>query len=89
MSEQLLLRIAPELKARLARLARAEGRTASEVVRELIEGYVQERDIGGYIDALWVKIGSDLKARGVGARDVSAAVKRVRSGRKAAGARRR
>jgi predicted transcriptional regulator len=62
----MLIRIDVDLKARLTRLARAEGKTTSRVVRELIRNYVKERDIGAYIDGLWDRIGAKLKAGGRG-----------------------
>jgi predicted DNA-binding protein len=65
MSDQLLIRIDPDLKERLERLSRAEGKTTSHMVRELIRDYVKDRDIAGYIDGLWERIGRKLGARGV------------------------
>jgi metal-responsive CopG/Arc/MetJ family transcriptional regulator len=62
--EQLLIRIDPELKKRLDRLSRAEGKTTSHMVRELIRDYIKQRDISGYIDGLWARIGIKLRARG-------------------------
>ena len=78
MSDQMLLRIDPELKAKLDRLARAEGKTSSGMVRELITEYVKERDISGYIDGLWDRVGAKLKAKGVGLDKVGQAIKDAR-----------
>ena len=78
MADQLLIRIDPELKERLERLSRAEGKTTSRMVRELIRDYVKERDIAGYIDGLWERIGKKLGARGVKASDVDGAISKVR-----------
>ena len=78
MSDQMLLRIDPELKAKLDRLARAEGKSSSGMVRELIADYVKERDISGYIDGLWDRVGAKLKAKGAGPDKVGPAVKDVR-----------
>ncbi len=64
MEKQMIVRIDPALKDRLNRLARAEGKTSSQVVRELISDYIKERDIGVYIDGLWDRIGAKLAARG-------------------------
>jgi predicted transcriptional regulator len=66
MSDHMLIRIDADLKARLTRLARAEGKTTSRMVRELISDYVKERDIGAYVDSLWDRIGAKLKAGGAG-----------------------
>jgi len=65
MDKQMIVRIDTELKERLRRLARAEGKTTSQMVRELVRDYVKERDIGAYIDGLWDRIGGKLTARGI------------------------
>jgi metal-responsive CopG/Arc/MetJ family transcriptional regulator len=78
MSDQLLIRIDADLKERLERLSRAEGKTTSRMVRELIRGYVKERDIAGYIDGLWDRIGKKLTARGARASDIGGAIVKTR-----------
>ena len=64
MSSQMIIRIEPGLKEKVNRVAKAEGKTTSEVVRGLIEEYVRDRDIGAYIDNLWGRIGKMLKPFG-------------------------
>jgi predicted transcriptional regulator len=85
MSDHMLIRIDADLKARLARLARAEGKTTSRMVRELIRNYVKERDIGAYVDGLWDRIGAKLKAsgrgRGIRPADIEKAIADTRKGR--------
>jgi len=83
MGDQMLIRIDPALKEQLARVAKMEGKTSSEVVRSLIEEYLKQRDIGSYVDSLWERIGKDLKGRKLGEKDVSAAIKAVRKARRA------
>jgi predicted DNA-binding protein len=78
MAEQLLIRMDPELKRKLSRLATREGKTSTQVVRDLIEDYVKKRDVASYIDALWERIGQRLKSAGVSAGDVPKAVREVR-----------
>lgn len=78
MSDQLLIRIDPDLKASLERLSRAEGKTTSHTVRELIRDYVRDRDVAGYIDGLWERIGRKLGERGAKPADVVKAVDDVR-----------
>ncbi len=82
MSDQLLIRIDPELKERLDRLSRIEGKTTSHMVRELIRDYVKRRDASGYIDGVWERIGRKLKARGVKPSDVKRAVAEARKPRR-------
>jgi predicted DNA-binding protein len=78
MADQLLIRIDPDLKERLDRLSRAEGKTTSRMVRELIRDYVKERDIASYIDGLWDRIANKLGARGVRASDIGKAIAKSR-----------
>ena len=78
MADQLLIRIDPDLKKSLERLSRAEGKTTSRMVRELIRDYVKDRDIAAYIDGLWDRIGNKLAARGARASAVGDAVAKAR-----------
>lgn len=78
MTTQLLVKLDDTLKQRLAKLARTEGKNTSQLVRELVEDYVKERDIAPYMDELWDRIGRKLKTKGVRARDIGRIVKRVR-----------
>ncbi len=79
MASQLIVRLEEETKSKMAKLAKAEGKTTSQVVRELVRNYIQERDIEGYIDDLWARVGKKLEGRNVRNRDVARAVKRVRA----------
>jgi len=81
MTTQMIIRIDPEVKVKLSKLARMEGKTTSQMVRELIEGYIKERDIGVYIDDLWGRIGGKLKSKGVEQRDVNKAIREARKSR--------
>jgi predicted DNA-binding protein len=78
MSTQMMIRIDPEMKERLNKLARVEGKTSSQMVRELIEDYIKERDIGSYIDDLWDRVGGKLRSRGVIPGDIDKAIKETR-----------
>jgi predicted DNA-binding protein len=78
MSNQMIVRIQPELKAKVNTLAKAEGKSVSEVVRELLDGYVKNRDISSYIDDLWDRVGSNLKSHGVRRSDIQRAIKDAR-----------
>ena len=81
MTSQLVIRIDDELKNKVIRFAMAEGKNASQVVREMLEQYVCDRDIGGYIDQLWDRIGLKLKQKGFGTADVNQAIADVRQSR--------
>ena len=78
MSTQMIIRIDDEVKNRLSKLARLEGKTTSEMVRELIEEYIKERDISAYIDDLWNRTGKKLKSKGVTPATINKAVKETR-----------
>lgn len=79
MTTQLMVRVDPRFKERLDKLARQEGKTTSQMVRELIEEHLKERDIGACIDDLWDRIGAQLKSKGVKPADIELAVKAVRA----------
>ena len=79
MTTQMIVRINPELKNKVNSLAKAEGKSISEVVRELLEDYVKNRDIGFYIDDLWQRIGDKLTSRKIGPKDIQRAIQEVRA----------
>lgn len=79
MPSQMIIRIEPELKDKVSRAAKAEGKTTSEVVRSLIEEYVRDRDMGAYVDGLWERIGSTLASKGMTEEDVARAIRDARS----------
>ena len=78
MAEQLLIRVDPELKRKLNKLATLEGKTSTQVVRDLIEDYVKRRDVASYIDSLWNRIGQSLRSAALGPDAVTRAVRDVR-----------
>lgn len=75
----MIVRINPELKNKVNTLAKAEGKSVSEVVRELLEEYVKNRDIGLYIDDLWQRIGDKLITRKIGHKEIQRAIREVRA----------
>ncbi len=81
MTTQMIIRIDSEMKNRLNKLARVEGKTTSQMVRELIEDYIREKDIGTYIDNLWDRIGGKLRSKGITQRDINRAIKESRKSR--------
>ncbi len=81
MQSQMMIRIDPELKAKVNSIAKSEGKSISEVVRELLEDYVRDRDIGLYIDDLWKRIGTKMSSRGFSPEDITRAIQEVRAKR--------
>lgn len=81
MTTQMIIRINSDTKNRLVKLARVEGKTTSQMVRDLIEDYIKEKDIGSYIDNLWDRVGGKLTAKGISQRDINRAIKESRKSR--------
>ena len=79
MATQMIVRIDSELKAKVNNFAKIEGKSVSEVVRELLEEYVKTRDIDSYIDNLWERIGGKLASSGIGPKDVKRVIRDVRT----------
>jgi len=82
MANHMLIRIDDDLKTKLTRLARAEGKTTSGMVRELIREYIKDRDISAYIDGLWDRIGTKFIKRGIGPAQIDKAIRETRNGRR-------
>ena len=76
---QMIVRIDSELKTKVNKIAKAEGKSISEVVRELLEEYVKNRDIGLYIDDLWQRFGRKLTSRGIGPQEIQHTIQKVRT----------
>lgn len=81
MTTQMIIRMDSETKNRLNKLARVEGKTTSQMVRELIDDYMREKDIGAYIDNLWGRIGGKMKAKGINQTGINRAIKESRKSR--------
>jgi hypothetical protein len=81
MTTQMIIRIDSGMKNRLNELARVEGKTTSQMVRELIEDYPREKDIGTYIDDLWDRIGGKLRSKEINPREIHGAIKESRKSR--------
>jgi predicted DNA-binding protein len=79
MTTQMIVRIDPKLKTKVNNLAKSEGKRVSEVVRELLEDYVRDRDVASYVDDLWTRVGGKLASRGLTLKDIPRAIKEVRT----------
>lgn len=82
MTSQMIVRMDPELKEKLARVSRGEGKTASQTVRELIQDYVEQRDISAHIKDLWNSIGAEFKEKGITQAAIDAAIEQARAEKK-------
>ena len=79
MTTQMIVRVDPDLKAKVNNFAKVEGKSVSEVVRELLEEYVKNRDMGAYIDNLWGRIGGKIGLSGFSPKDVKHVIRDVRA----------
>ncbi len=79
MTTQMIIRVEPSLKNKVSQLAKSEGKNLSELVRELLEKYTKERDMGAYIDNLWNRVGQNLSQKNISEADIDEAIKQVRS----------
>jgi len=75
---QMIIRVESSLKDKVSRLAKSEGKNLSELVRELLEKYARERDMGAYIDNLWDNIGRNLSKNNVSESDIENMIKQTR-----------
>ena len=78
METQVIVRIDSQLKDRANNIARAAGKTVSLVVRELLEGYVKNRDMSLYIDELRDRIGTRIRNSGGTQKDIENVIREVR-----------
>lgn len=78
MTAQLMIRIDQELKEQSARLAKQEGKNLSELVRDLLQQHLKERDSAAYIDTLWDSIGEEMLQNKVTEQTIEQAIAEVR-----------
>jgi predicted transcriptional regulator len=76
---QLTVRIDEDLKGHLQALARQEGKSTSDVVRSLVQRYVQDRDRSAAFGALWKQMQRRAEEAGASREDVEAAIESVRA----------
>jgi predicted DNA-binding protein len=78
MTTQMIIRIDPDVKEKIRRIAMQEGKTTSQIVREMIEERIKERDISSYIDGLWDRVGRKFKSKSA-KKDIDRVIRKVRS----------
>lgn len=77
MSKQLIVRIDKDLKERFKKTSQNEGKASSQVLRELIENYVAEKNLSDYVDDLWGRIGTKLQNK-FSVEDIDKVIEKVR-----------
>ena len=78
MERQIVVRIDEEMKGKFFKIARMEGKTASEKIREMIERYVSENDLSTIVDGLWNRISNKLEKSEVKEEDITRVIKEAR-----------
>jgi predicted DNA-binding protein len=78
MTTQMIIRIDPKLKDKFTKLAKTEGKSTSQLVRDVIEDYIKEHDISIYVDDLWDRIGNKMVSKGITSNDIDRAIKDAR-----------
>jgi len=78
MKKQMIIRIDKETKDKFSRIARIEGKTSSEKVRELVNTYIAENDLSSVVDDLWSRISKKIKMNELNKEDIDTAIKEVR-----------
>jgi predicted DNA-binding protein len=74
----MIIRIDPKLKDKFIKLAKTEGKSTSQLVRDVIEDYIKEHDISIYVDDLWERIGNKMTSKGITSNDIDRAIKDAR-----------
>lgn len=83
MAVQMIVRVEPATKQKLGHLARAEGKTTSQLMRDVIDVYIREHDPETHMEDLWARIQQSIEAGGHGPEDVGRMVAEVRQSQKA------
>jgi hypothetical protein len=78
MEKQLILRIDESLKDKFTRVARKEGKTASEKIREMITEYTVKNDFSTVVDDLWTRVSEKIESNGFKEKDINKAIQEVR-----------
>jgi hypothetical protein len=81
MVSQILIRVDKKLKENFQRLSRTEQKSVSGKVRELMEEYVKDHDMGASMRSLWDEIGQSMRKKGYKGSDVKRMIKEVRADR--------
>jgi hypothetical protein len=82
MKKSMIIRIDEHTKNKFDRIARIEGKTTSEKVRELMSSYVATNDLSSIVDSLWSRISDKIKQKGYNEKDVENLIKEARDNKK-------
>lgn len=82
MQSQMIIRVNSNTKNKFQKIARMEGKTASEKIREMMEIYIAQKDFAAAVDRVWDKITAEFKKRGITENDIEKAIKEVRASKR-------
>ena len=81
MRAQLIIRLDHATKEQFTRIARQEGKTASEKIRELLNTYIRNSDLSLLVDDIWANMGKRMRQDGVTEDEVNRVIGEVRTSR--------
>lgn len=74
----MLVRVDDETKERFERVAKRNGFSVSEVIRDLMKDYIKERDKTAQIGDLWNRMSVQARVSGLTVKDIPRIIKEVR-----------
>ncbi|MBE0617200.1 MAG: CopG family transcriptional regulator, partial [Proteobacteria bacterium] len=77
MAVQMIVRVDPATKQKLGHLARTEGKTTSQLIRDALDEYLRDHDPETHIEDLWARIRQSIETRGNGPQNVERIVSEV------------
>lgn len=82
MQSQMIIRVDSNTKSKFQKIARMEGKTTSEKIREMMKDYIAQKDFAAAVDRVWDKITTEFKKRGIAESDIEKAIKEVRASKR-------
>ena len=79
MDKQLIVRIDKESKEKFSKIARMEGKSVSEKIREMVDEYIAENDFSAVVDSLWERISKKIQKSGFKEEDIEGVIEKVRA----------
>jgi predicted transcriptional regulator len=78
----MIIRVDSNTKSKFQKIARMEGKTTSEKLREMMKDYIAQKDFAAAVDRVWDKITIEFKKRGIAESDIEKAIKEVRASKR-------
>jgi len=79
MNTSLIVRIDKDKKERFERMARKQGKTVSEVIRQFVDEYTERSDMRGYLKPIWDEVSKRFERQGITQKDIDETIKEVRA----------